>query len=67
MEAPARGARLPRGAHLWSMAGWTSEVRNDAAYAELPDGRKVILVVLTRGAVDEPKLLPAIAAKLVVP
>jgi len=61
------GAGLPAGTHLWSKAGWTSEVRNDAAYVELPDGRKLVLVVLTRGLVDEPKLLPAIAARLTAP
>ena len=31
-----------------------------AAYVELPDGRKLILIVLTRGAADDKTLLPAI-------
>jgi membrane protein implicated in regulation of membrane protease activity len=58
------GAALPPEAKLWSKAGWTSEVRHDAAYIELPSGKKWIVVILTRGAADDVKLLPAIAAKL---
>jgi beta-lactamase family protein len=55
------GEALPVGAHLWSKAGWTSEVRHDAAYFDLPDGRKMILVVFTRGTADDVTLIPAIA------
>jgi beta-lactamase class A len=55
------GAALPEGSRLWSKAGWTSEVRHDAAYVELPGGRKIILVVFTRGTADDLTLLPAIA------
>lgn len=55
------GESLPSGARLWSKAGWTSEVRHDAAYVELPSGRKLILVILTRGVADDVKLIPAIA------
>ena len=58
------GASLPPDAKLWSKAGWTSEVRHDAAYIELPSGKKWIVVILTRGAADDVKLVPAIAAKL---
>ena len=58
------GASLPPEAKLWSKAGWTSEVRHDAAYIELPSGKKWIAVILTRGAADDVKLVPAIAAKL---
>ncbi|HEY8133088.1 MAG TPA: serine hydrolase, partial [Thermoanaerobaculia bacterium] len=43
------GESLPAGTKLWSKAGWTSEVRHDAAYIELPTGRKLILVIFTRG------------------
>ena len=38
-----------------------SEVRHDAAYIELPGGRKMILVIMTRGTADDVKLIPAIA------
>lgn len=44
------GEALPSDAKLWSKAGWTSEVRHDAAYIELASGRKLILVVFTRGS-----------------
>lgn len=58
------GKSLPPDAKLWSKAGWTSEVRHDAAYIELPSGKKWIVVIMTRGAADDVKLIPAIAAKL---
>ena len=58
------GAALPPEAKLWSKAGWTSEVRHDAAYIELPSGKKWIVVILTRGVADDVKLVPAIAGKL---
>jgi len=44
------GEALPTDAKLWSKAGWTSEVRHDAAYIELPNGRKLVLVIFTRGS-----------------
>lgn len=55
------GESLPAGSREWSKAGWTSEVRHDAAYIELPGGRKLILVIMTRGTADDVKLIPAIA------
>jgi beta-lactamase class A len=55
------GESLPAGSREWSKAGWTSEVRHDAAYIELPGGRKIILVIMTRGTADDVKLIPAIA------
>jgi beta-lactamase class A len=58
------GASLPKDAKLWSKAGWTSEVRHDAAYVELPTGKKWIVVIMTRGAADDVNLIPAIAGKL---
>jgi beta-lactamase class A len=55
------GESVPEGTRLWSKAGWTSEVRHDAAYLELPDGRKLVLVIFTRGLADDVTLIPAIA------
>ena len=55
------GEALPADAKLWSKAGWTSEVRHDAAYVELPGGRKFVLVIFTRGPADDVTLIPAIA------
>jgi beta-lactamase class A len=54
------GEALPTDARLWSKAGWTSEVRHDAAYLELPDGRKLILVIYTRGIAGDVTLIPAV-------
>jgi beta-lactamase class A len=54
------GEALPPDSRLWSKAGWTSEVRHDAAYVELPSGRKLILVIFTRGTADDVTLIPAI-------
>jgi hypothetical protein len=59
------GESLPDGSKLWSKAGWTSEVRHDAAYIELPGGRKYIVVIFTRGTADDVKLIPAIAKKVI--
>ena len=55
------GEALPADAKLWSKAGWTSEVRHDAAYIELASGRKFVLVIFTRGIADDVTLIPAIA------
>jgi hypothetical protein len=43
------GGGLPQNAQIWSKAGWTSQVRHDAAYIELPDLRPYLLVVFTEG------------------
>ena len=59
------GEALPPGTQLWSKAGWTSEVRHDAAYFELPDkGMKVILVIFTRGIADDKTLIPSITKRV---
>lgn len=58
------GESLPPGSKLWSKEGDTSEVRHDAAYVELPDGRKLVVVILTRGAADDKTLLPGIGKRL---
>ena len=58
------GESLPPGTKLWSKEGDTGEVRHDAAYVELPSGRKFIMVILTRGAADDKTLLPSIGRRL---
>jgi beta-lactamase class A len=58
------GEALPEGSKLWSKAGWTSEVRHDAAYVELPSGRKLVVVIFTRGQSKDTTLLPAITKNL---
>lgn len=59
------GEALPPGSKLWSKPGWTSEVRHDAAYVELPNGKKYVLAVFTRGHGGDLTLLPAVSAKVV--
>lgn len=58
------GESLPVGARLWSKEGDTSEVRHDAAYVELFDGQKYVIVILTRGTADDKTLLPGIGRHL---
>jgi len=48
------------GVRLWSKAGWTSQTRHDAAYLELPDNRKFILVVFTTGHASEREIIPSV-------
>ncbi len=48
-------------AKLWSKAGWTSSTRHDAAYVELPDGGKFVLVIFTENHSAERNLIPSIA------
>ena len=43
------GGALPQDAQIWSKAGWTSVVRHDAAYIELPLKQPYLLVVFTEG------------------
>jgi beta-lactamase class A len=43
------GGGLPQDSQLWSKAGWTSQVRHDAAYIEIPGKRPYLLVVFTEG------------------
>lgn len=49
------------GARLWSKAGWTSTTRHDAAYLELPDGSKFVLVTFTTDQANERDIIPTIA------
>jgi hypothetical protein len=53
------------GAKLWSKAGWTSQTRHDAAYIELPDGRKFVLVVFTEKFATERGIIPSVAESVI--
>ncbi len=55
------GIVVPRGARLWSKAGWTSTTRHDAAYIELPSGRRLILVTFTTDVAREREIIPTVA------
>jgi hypothetical protein len=61
------GGGLTPDAQLWSKAGWTSQVRHDAAYIELPDQRPYILVVFTEGKANAKsrEILPFISQRFV--
>jgi hypothetical protein len=61
------GGGLPPEAKLWSKAGWTSQVRHDAAYVELPDRLPYVLVVFTEGKIQSQneQLLPFISQQVV--
>ena len=43
------GGGLTENAQIWSKAGWTSQVRHDAAYIEILEQRPYLLVVFTEG------------------
>jgi beta-lactamase class A len=49
------------GAKLWSKAGWTSTTRHDAAYIELPDGSRFVLVTFTTDHANERDIIPTVA------
>jgi beta-lactamase class A len=57
------GSGLPAESKIWSKAGWTSQVRHDAAYIELPDQQPYLLIVFTEGSANSQnrQILPFIA------
>ncbi len=61
------GAGLPPQSQIWSKAGWTSQVRHDAAYIELVDRQPYLLVVFTEGSANSQnrQILPFIADRFV--
>jgi len=58
------GSALPAGAKLWSKAGWTSETRHDAAYIELPNGKKLILVIFTVNHANDREIIPVLVKNI---
>jgi len=50
---------------LWSTAGWTSTTRHDAAYLEMPNGAKFVLVTFTTDHANEREIIPTVA-KIVI-
>ena len=59
------GIALEPGVRYWSKAGWTSTARHDAAYLELPDGRRLILVTFTTDFAKERDIIPTIASEVI--
>ncbi len=64
-QAKFTGPVLPKGAKLWSKAGWTSTARHDAAYIELPGGAKFVLVVFTMDHAGDHGIIHEIAKTIV--
>jgi predicted amidohydrolase YtcJ/beta-lactamase class A len=59
------GLALGPGMRYWSKAGWTSTTRHDAAYVELPDGRKFVLVTFTTDHARERDIIPTVARSVI--
>lgn len=55
------GIALPAAARFWSKAGWTSTTRHDAAYIELPNGARFVLVTFTTDHAAEREIIPSVA------
>ena len=55
------GIALTPGTRYWSKAGWTSTTRHDAAYLELPGGRRLVLVTFTTETAREREIIPTVA------
>ena len=64
-QARFMGPSLPAGAKLASKAGWTSATRHDAAYIELPNGAKFVLVVFTSNHANEKEIIRVVAKTVV--
>jgi len=64
-QARFTGPALPAGAKLWSKAGWTSQTRHDAAYIELPNGAKFVLIVFTTDHSGEKEIIHTVAKVIV--
>ncbi|MEA5471292.1 serine hydrolase [Spirulina sp. 06S082] len=60
------GEGLPPQAQLWSKAGWTSRVRHDCAYIEVPTIQPYLLTVFTEGTAQAQnrELLPFVSAQI---
>ncbi len=52
-------------AKLWSKAGWTSRSRHDAAYVELPNGRKFVIAIYTENNANDQALIANIAGRII--
>ena len=53
------------GAKLWSKAGWTSTTRHDAAYVELPNRAKFVLVTFTTDHANDREIIPTVARMVI--
>jgi beta-lactamase class A len=60
------GIALKEGMKLWSKAGWTSTTRHDAAFIEMPNGVKFVLVTFTTNFANEREIIPTVASVVIV-
>lgn len=54
-----------RGARLWSKAGWTSTTRHDAAYVELANGARFVVVTFTEQQSRTRDIIPTVAETII--
>jgi beta-lactamase class A len=59
------GRALTAGCRLWSKAGWTSTARHDAAYIELPSGKRIVLVTFTVNHAKEYEIIPFVVWEVI--
>jgi hypothetical protein len=59
------GAVLPKDAKLWSKAGWMSTARHDAAYIELANGIRCVLVIFNSNHAKEYGILQSVARRCI--
>ena len=61
------GEGLPKTAELWSKAGWTSQVRHDAAYVKVPKLPTFLLVIFIEGNENSKnkKIFPFVSKSIV--
>jgi beta-lactamase class A len=63
-QARFTGPALPAGSLLWSKAGWTSQTRHDATCIQLPDGRRMVIVVFTVDHAGESQIIPTLVSAI---
>ncbi|MGH9941848.1 MAG: serine hydrolase [Pyrinomonadaceae bacterium] len=59
------GIALAPGMRLWSKAGWTSTTRHDAAYVELPNNRRFVVVTFTEKQSGVRDIIPTVARAVI--
>ena len=59
------GPAIPKDGRLWSKAGWTSQTRHDAAYIELGNGARFILVTFTVDHANNREIIPFLATQVI--
>lgn len=60
------GKAIPKGAKLWSKAGWTSTTRHDVAAIQLANGETWVICVFTQGSenANNQEIIPWVAGEI---